>query len=166
MKSKQGSGAQKSGSLLYWLLRSPWKLGDGVAPLNVLQGYFQPEALSTQRRAASIRDKSIRSSAARSTSAYASTKPRRAAAGRPSLRRRFRRALRADAAQHGSTRASRTTIQYERTDVVATLRAVLAAACVTALEPDLVILDEFQRFRYLLGPARRGEQAGARALQL
>ena len=30
------------------------------------------------------------------------------------------------------------------------LRAMLAEVCVTALEPDLVILDEFQRFKHLL----------------
>ena len=35
--------------------------------------------------------------------------------------------------------------------VVGELRSRLAAQCVSALEPDLVILDEFQRFRDLLG---------------
>ena len=35
---------------------------------------------------------------------------------------------------------------------VAKLRGLLAHACLDALEPDLVILDEFQRFRELLDP--------------
>ena len=39
-----------------------------------------------------------------------------------------------------------------RIAVVARLRALLADACITALEPDLVILDEFQRFPRLLQP--------------
>lgn len=30
------------------------------------------------------------------------------------------------------------------------LRTILAESCLTALEPDLIILDEFQRFKYLL----------------
>ncbi len=35
---------------------------------------------------------------------------------------------------------------------VSTLRRLLAESCLNALEPDLVILDEFQRFRELLDP--------------
>ena len=34
--------------------------------------------------------------------------------------------------------------------LIGQLRAMLAEVCVTALEPDLVILDEFQRFKHLL----------------
>ena len=41
-------------------------------------------------------------------------------------------------------------IQRRRLAVIGELRHVLASVCVDALEPDLVILDEFQRFRDLL----------------
>ena len=41
--------------------------------------------------------------------------------------------------------------RYLRDQVISELRRVLAGACVHALEPDLVILDEFQRFKSLLG---------------
>lgn len=37
----------------------------------------------------------------------------------------------------------------QRRQLVARLRLLLARACVASLEPDLVILDEFQRFRHL-----------------
>ena len=37
-----------------------------------------------------------------------------------------------------------------RNELIGDLRARLAARCVTSLEPDLVILDEFQRFRNLM----------------
>lgn len=40
--------------------------------------------------------------------------------------------------------------QVLRRRFVGTLRDLLARACIGALEPDLVILDEFQRFRHLL----------------
>ena len=40
--------------------------------------------------------------------------------------------------------------RYQRDQVISDLRRVLAGACVKALEPDLVILDEFQRFKSLL----------------
>lgn len=36
--------------------------------------------------------------------------------------------------------------------IIGELRALLAQACLSALEPDLVILDEFQRFKELLDP--------------
>jgi hypothetical protein len=38
----------------------------------------------------------------------------------------------------------------ERSRVIGEFRQLLAATCIDALEPDLVILDEFQRFRNLL----------------
>src|SRR5690606_28012701 len=40
-----------------------------------------------------------------------------------------------------------------RKEIIGDLRLLLARTCVDALEPDLIILDEFQRFRDLL----RGE---------
>ena len=40
--------------------------------------------------------------------------------------------------------------RHRRNEVISELRRVLAGACVHALEPDLVILDEFQRFKMLL----------------
>ncbi len=50
-----------------------------------------------------------------------------------------------------------------RIALVARLRRILAASCVHALEPDLVILDEFQRFPRLLDPS---EPTGELAEQL
>jgi len=38
----------------------------------------------------------------------------------------------------------------ERADIVGKLRSTLAAVCIESLEPDLIILDEFQRFSDLL----------------
>ncbi|MFO0821177.1 MAG: helicase-related protein [Pirellulales bacterium] len=40
----------------------------------------------------------------------------------------------------------------ERRRLVAELRALLGRTCIHALRPDLVILDEFQRFKHLLDP--------------
>ena len=39
---------------------------------------------------------------------------------------------------------------WERTRVIGELRWQLATSCLEALEPDLIILDEFQRFKHLL----------------
>lgn len=43
-------------------------------------------------------------------------------------------------------------MRSERNSLVGDLRRLLARSCLSALEPDLVILDEFQRFKYLLDP--------------
>src|SRR5438132_1627690 len=51
--------------------------------------------------------------------------------------------------------------EREVSSVIGELRGVLAAACLEALEPDLVILDEFQRFKGLL----HGEDESARLAQ-
>lgn len=47
--------------------------------------------------------------------------------------------------------------RHDQVRLISSLRATLARVCVTALEPDLVILDEFQRFSHLLS----GDDAAA-----
>ena len=49
-----------------------------------------------------------------------------------------------------------------RRDFIADLRRQLAHACLDALEPDLVILDEFQRFRHLLDESTASGELAAR----
>ena len=51
--------------------------------------------------------------------------------------------------------------RYRRDEAIGELRRVLAGACVHALEPDLVILDEFQRFKSLLGTQGTERDAAA-----
>ncbi|MEX6674298.1 DEAD/DEAH box helicase family protein, partial [Pseudomonas aeruginosa] len=49
-----------------------------------------------------------------------------------------------------------------RNALIGMLRSRLSHACVSALKPDLIILDEFQRFRELLrGETEPGELARA-----
>jgi hypothetical protein len=43
-------------------------------------------------------------------------------------------------------------VRQERNCLIGELRRLLAHSSLSALEPDLVILDEFQRFKYLLDP--------------
>ena len=69
------------------------------------------------------------------------------------LRERFRRER-----KHWPEDRSRRSAEF-----VGALRDQLARVCVNALEPDLIILDEFQRFKHLL---RSDEPAGELAQQL
>ena len=78
------------------------------------------------------------------------------------IRRQFRKAFRADRALRREVknvidtwfRKTRKTLPIEarrsRNQVVGKLRRMLAEVCIQALEPDLIILDEFQRFKALL----------------
>ena len=50
-------------------------------------------------------------------------------------------------------------LRARRRSVVGQLRRLLAGVCLDALEPDIVILDEFQRFRHLIAPGEL-EDAG------
>jgi len=52
----------------------------------------------------------------------------------------------------------------KRQDIVAELRRLLARSCIAALEPDLIILDEFQRFRHLLEDPNPDDPDDIRAL--
>ncbi len=52
-----------------------------------------------------------------------------------------------------------------RNKVIGTLRQILANVCVQALEPDLVILDEFQRFKPLLETRQAHQSQAARLAQ-
>ena len=52
-----------------------------------------------------------------------------------------------------------------RNDIIGRLRRLLAECCLDALEPDLVIMDEFQRFKTLL-EAREGDPAAELAQAL
>ena len=51
--------------------------------------------------------------------------------------------------------------RHPRDRIISDLRRLLAGACVRALEPDLVILDEFQRFKNLLGTQETERDAAA-----
>lgn len=53
---------------------------------------------------------------------------------------------------------------HQRQEIVAELRRLLARSCIAALEPDLIILDEFQRFRHLLEPPNPDDPDDIRSL--
>lgn len=66
--------------------------------------------------------------------------------GRKSLEHRFAALVH----EMGRKRSVPDAFREEQVDVIRGMRSDLARASVEALEPDLVILDEFQRFRHLL----------------
>lgn len=133
---KSGMGIAEERVLVYWLLKRAWGFNQASA-LNVLQGdmgaqrfrswirYFDPGKID-QTLAGKFIDELGR---------------------HPILREEFGDLCdiykRSDSVVPFGLR-------QKRSRWIGEIRALLARSCLTALEPDLIILDEFQRFKHLL----------------
>ncbi|MCL7744263.1 DEAD/DEAH box helicase [Guyparkeria hydrothermalis] len=152
---RSAMGIRQERELLFWLLKDDWSLPK-ISLLRVLQGTVNDwdqwregvTGLGWQERAAGI-DPAIRDRFLGTLTAYEDV---------VHLRSRLL-ALCMDPAFHddeGNTTPHGDlpgSVRKEREVVIGELREQLARACVSALEPDLIILDEFQRFKDLLGDA-------------
>ena len=144
--SSEGKGEERL--LLYWLLKWTWpSLAKGTGAKNVLQG-----AVSTERFRGWIRDTDPhqwidRKLAAKFTARILDEDKRRKANGERSLRDQFEELCR-------RFKRNRKRIPSEDKHVrrmfIGEMRVLLAATCIESLEPDLIVLDEFQRFKELL----------------
>lgn len=74
----------------------------------------------------------------------------------PTLLQKLRELCQALSATRG---AGVKALRHQSYEVIGELRSLLARVCVEALEPDLIILDEFQRFRDLLETNEPSEAA-------
>lgn len=131
-----GSGWAPERVLLYWMLHKAWGF-KGNAPKNVLQGYSRSD--SFRRQIDRFNKEDINPSIASEFTKRLN--------GLPGLREEFENLCghfsRSDANISKDQRLIR-----ERW--VGKLRQVLAQSCLHSLEPDLIILDEFQRFKDLM----------------
>lgn len=161
-EQSSATGRADERHLLYWLLHDIWNLGNRTGPKNLLQ--------ATTRSASRFRD-ALRwfdraaiddSVAAEFARALGTRCDQEHAAGEPTIRERFD----ALSVEFGRSRRHIPDDQrHRRNALISELRGLLAAACVESLEPDLVILDEFQRFKHLLEEDQESEAASlARAL--
>jgi hypothetical protein len=139
-----GQGEERA--VLYWLLKKAWDL-KGKAPLNVLQGKTNPanfrKLVKTIVRKYEIDNKLRERFCAELDLHIAAAQAR----GETDIKTRFEELcrrfarLRKHIPEHD---------RHNRRVMVGELRGLLASTCLTALEPDLIILDEFQRFKHLL----------------
>jgi hypothetical protein len=142
-----GLGHADERILLYQLLSRAWNLGAGVAAMNVLAGYVDPERFRARVRGAGILEGEH----------VESLQAQLAQAGE--LREKFQQIC-----EHYPTARSKPALEVRqrRQRLVGKLRIVLAKSCIALLEPDLIILDEFQRFPHLLeGESEASELARA-----
>jgi len=142
-----GLGHVEERILLYQLLAPVWDLGSSVAAMNVLAGYVDPTRFrariggTTELEGPHI--ESLRRQIGQD--------------------RELRDELYSLCEHYPTARSSPPLkIRQRRVRLVGKLRAALAKSCVALLEPDLIILDEFQRFSHLLeGSGEAGELARA-----
>jgi hypothetical protein len=158
LKSSLGVASERA--LLHRLLEKPWAL-EGDGPVYLLQGLTKTENFRW-----SLWD--CRRQAIDTTLCEAFE---RRLSQQPDLRRRF-----SDLSSHLEAHSGQLDdwARSERASLVGDLRNCLAVACLDALKPDLIILDEFQRFKDLLDGNDQASElarhlfqcAGARVLLL
>ncbi len=141
-----GLGQAQERVLLYWLLREAWQLGTARPPMNVFQGNSGAERFRRK-----LDDFDVGCLAPESMVDFKKAVDvhiaRDRATGKEDLRSRFEALC---SAYSRTDRSISDETSRQRYTFIGELRAILAASCVNALEPDLIILDEFQRFGHLL----------------
>ena len=146
LKSRMGIAEERA--LLYTLLQKPWGL-HGTAPMNILCGDMKRDTFEYWY----LRDQKLKEIDPDLADRFVKT-----VKAQPQLHQRFNDLCEV------FTRHNRVVSpdeRYQQTTLIADLRMLLANSCLTALEPDVIILDEFQRFKHLLkNETDAGELAG------
>ena len=141
-----GGGRIDERVLLYWLLNNAWGIHGSLSALYVMQDYASTASFKRSVDAFDLK-KVNRQIATEFVASLHKRVEDEKATGNPDLRSRFEELRgifsRSDARiPDGATRL--------RTQWIGELRRMLAGVCLSALAPDLIILDEFQRFKHLL----------------
>jgi len=135
---RSSGGIAKERALIYYILRKGWRFGDQAGPRNLLQGDVRSENWKKRLKDFPLHeiDKTL-------SDEFLKTLKKKG------IRRRFK-SLAKKFPRARKYRNVPMDLRRERTQLIGELRTLLAESCVNALEPDIVILDEFQRFRHLL----------------
>lgn len=134
-----GGGIVEERALLYWLLDRAWGIHGRVAPIYVLRDWASAHRFENAVNNF-VRERIDESLANGFVRALQSPKH---AALRVEFDELCRRFCRRDVEGTAEDRSKRS-LWISKT------RRVLASVCLHALKPDLIILDEFQRFKHLL----------------
>ena len=144
---RSSMGLAEERVVLYHLLKRAWgpAVMRGAGPLKLLRGGVRVDRFG--QRVRWFEPRQLDPGLARSFKDALVAHDRAARdRGEQGLRRRFRDL--SDQLRRRPVVPSHLTT--ERSHIIGELRAVLARTCIEALEPDLIIVDEFQRFRELL----------------
>jgi hypothetical protein len=143
---KSALGIVQERALLFELLDKAWKLrGRGTGPRNLLRGdagtdtfWRHVDSPATREHDEEIAEAFIRK--------LGDIGKESKAAGGKDIKKEFLDLCERFARWHEVTPEDR----EQQRNLIGRLRAYLAETCLDALEPDLIILDEFQRFKHLL----------------
>ena len=144
LKSNLGVALERM--LLYWLLKDIWHY-TGTAPMNVFQGGVQTKRFRRRLKAFSENHRIDRTLAKEFRRTVREHMREEKANDEWTLREVFDWLC--QEYRRSDSRIARE-VRLERSAFVGKLRSLLAETCVRMLEPDLIILDEFQRFKHLL----------------
>ena len=144
LKSRRGTGWERA--LLLRALSGHWKLS-GRAPYNIFSvGMMNPDnfvARCKEMENEIVEEDVIAAFLSRLDKQELADK----SAGLPSLRKRFDKLC--DVFCRSDANPPRADIE-ERNAVLGELRMQMAMTCLDWLQPDLIIMDEFQRFKHLM----------------
>lgn len=141
-----GGGRIDERVLLYWLLDRAWGIHGPVSSLYVMQDYAKTasfkrgiDAFDSTKLNEQIADEFVAN--------LAKQVQEEIAAGKPDMHTRFEELRSLFCRSDANPPRDATKL---RTRWIGELRRLLARVCLATLEPDLIILDEFQRFKHLL----------------
>lgn len=147
LKSSLGTATERA--TLYWLLHKVWNFQEKAAPKNIFQGGSGKDRFRENLKGFRYSiDKSLSQKFQQRLKQQIATEQQ---AGKPDLYSRFT-ALCDSFYRTRELSDIPGEEKKERNCFIGDLRLLLAKACISALEPDLIILDEFQRFKHLLEP--------------
>ncbi|MGE0065832.1 MAG: helicase-related protein [Dehalococcoidia bacterium] len=140
LEPRSAMGTAEERALLVRMLREPWEMGNRRGPCKV----FQATSRSIESFEWSVREVDDRPLSEELTAAF-----REAVAARADLQEAYGELLERYARVREPSSLP-DDVKAARRGLIGELRHLLAQTCVAALEPDLILLDEFQRFRHLL----------------
>ncbi|MEE9912025.1 MAG: hypothetical protein K4571_09915 [Deltaproteobacteria bacterium] len=156
MKASMGMAEERR--LLYWMLHDAWNLENRKGPQNVMQGYVsKADWWGNYLSAKPNFDPGMCTSFIEFIN---KSDEEELKAGKKTTRERFD--ILSDYFFRSDRRITRD-FAVERNRVIGLLRRYLAKTCIKLLEPDIVIMDEFQRFKNLLSDE---DEAGQLAQEL
>jgi hypothetical protein len=139
--------------MIYHMLRDAWEFGSEIAPMNIFQ--YGVQNWKAWRKRLRKFDTSQINSAVQNDFEKSLKKHRDLLPRFNELKKRFRIIRKTNSYYPEEDR------ELQR-NFIGDIRRILARTCVEKLEPDIIILDEFQRFRYLLeGDSEASELAQA-----
>jgi len=144
----QGGGAYMERVILYWLLDRAWKIRGQAASINVLQGGMRAKNFRWH----------VKNFDSSTLDADLGKRFIKELSGNPKHRETFKQLCQVFPRSDSRVSAEN---WLKRREWIGELRRILAQVCLRALEPDLIILDEFQRFRHLMDPTTTAGELAA-----